>query len=100
MNSNYKYDDTVVQWGYIVHFYNIDKAMSIRMALKLTDRHIMVPSFTAMRVNLAAQILSHSVTAGINTLCALKYLPDEASATVEFLETFDQLFNTFNSASF
>ena len=41
--------------------------------------------------NLAAQVLSHSVSAGINTLCALKHLPDEASATAEFIETFDQL---------
>ena len=44
--------------------------------------------------------LSHSVAAGINTLCALKCLPDDASATAVFIETFDQLFNAFNSASF
>ena len=44
--------------------------------------------------------LSHSVAAGINTLCALKFLPDDVNATVEFIETFDQLFNAFNSASF
>ena len=38
MKSNYNYDDTVVRWGYIVDFYNTDKAMSIRMAPELTDR--------------------------------------------------------------
>ena len=73
--------------------------MSIRMAPKLTDRHIILPPFSAMHVNLAAQTLSHSVAAGINTLCTLNYLPDDASVTAEFIETFDQLFNTFNSAS-
>ena len=99
MKSNYKYDSTEVKWEYIVDFYNKDKTMSIRMAPKLKDKHIILPPFSAMRVNLAAQVLSHSVAAGINTLCALKHLPDEASATAEFIETFDQLFNAFNSAS-
>ena len=68
--------------------------MSIRMAPKLTDRHIILPPFSAMHVNLVAQTLSHSVATGINTLCTLNYLPDDASVTAEFIETFDQLFNT------
>ena len=71
--------------------------MSIRMAPKLTDKHITLPPFTAMRVNLALQVLSHSVAASINALCNMGYLPDDASATAEFIETFDQLFNAFNS---
>ena len=62
------------------------------MAPKLTGRHIALPPFGAMRVNLAAQVLSHSVAAGINTLCSLKEMPDEASTT------FDELFKAFNSA--
>ena len=60
---------------------------------------IILPPFSAMCVNLAAQTLSHSVAAGINTLCTLNSLPDDATVTAEFMETFDQLFNTFNSAS-
>ena len=74
------------------------KTMSIQMAPKLTDKYITLPPFAAMRVNLVAQILSHSVAAGINTLCNLGNLPDEASSMAEFVETFDQLLNTFNSA--
>ena len=70
------------------------------MAPKVTDKHITVPPFSAIWVNFAVPSLSHSVAAGINTLYALKCLPDDASATAEFLETFDQLFNAFNSASF
>ena len=99
MKSNYKYGDVEVRWQYIVDFYNRDKTMSIRMAPKLTEWHIILPPFSAMHVNLTAQTLSHSVAAGINTLCMLNYLPDDASVTAEFIETFDQLFNTFNSAS-
>ena len=84
--SNYKIGDIEVKWEYIVDFYNIDKSMSIRMAPNLTDRHINLPPFTAMRVNLAAQVLSHSVAASINALCNMGHLPDDASATAEFIE--------------
>ena len=81
MKGNYKYDDVEVRWQYIVDFYNRDKTMHIRMAPKPTDKHITLPPFSVMRVNLAAQTLSHSVAAGINTLCALNYLPNDASVT-------------------
>ena len=86
--SNYKYGDVKVRWEYIVDFYNMDKVMSIRMAPKHTDKHI--PPFSTMQMNLAAQTQSYSIAAGINTLCALKCLPDDASATAEFIETFVQ----------
>ena len=75
MKSNYRYDDIDMKWECVVDFYNKDKVMSIKMAPKLTDRHITLPPFGAMRVNLAAQGLSHSVAAGINTLCSLKEMP-------------------------
>ena len=87
-----------MKWEFVVDFYNKDKVMSIKMAPKLTDRHITLPPFPATRVNLAAQVLSHSVAAGSNTLCSLKEMPDEASTTAEFIESFDELFNAFNSA--
>ena len=50
-----------------------------------------------MRVNLAAQILSHSVAAGISFLVKVKELQDDAMSTAKFIEHFDALFNTFNS---
>ena len=81
VKSNYRCDDVDIKWEYVVDFYN--KVISIKMAPKLTDRHISLPPFGAMRVSLAAQVLSHSVAAGINTLCFLKEMPDESSTTAE-----------------
>ena len=98
MKSNYRYDDVDIKWEYVVDSNNKDKVMSIKMAPKLTDRHITLPPFGARRVNLAAHVLSHSVVAGINELCALKEMADEASTAAEFIETFDGLFIAFNSA--
>ena len=45
---------------------------------------------------MAAQILSHSVAAGISFLVKVKELPD-AMSTAKFIEHINALFNTFNS---
>ena len=71
VRNNLKKGDLVVNgvnvsWQYIVDFYNIDRAQQIQLAPKLRDRHIHVPPFSSMRVNLAAQILSHPVAAGMS----------------------------------
>ena len=49
-------DGKIVSWQYIVDFYNIDRMQQIQMAPKLKDRHLKLPPFSAMQVNLAAQI--------------------------------------------
>ena len=92
--------DDSIQWEHVVNFYNFDRRGGIRMAPKLTEQHIYLPMFTKMRVRLAAQVLSHSVTAGITTLARLNHLPMEALSTATFIENMDQLFNTFNSSTF
>ena len=93
------HDEHKIHWWDIVNFYNFDKAGPIRMAPKLTDDHFSLAMFTKMRVNLAAQVLSHSVAAGISTLQRLGHLHHDAVYTAKFVETMDQLFNSFNSSS-
>ena len=88
-----------IKWQYVTQFYCFDKSNTIRMAPKLHDKHIDLPPFSAMRVNLAAQVLSHSVAAGISTLSILGKLDAEAKHTASFIEMFDQIFNVFNSNS-
>ena len=51
------------------------------MAPKLKDRHKELPPFSAMQVNLAAQVLSYSVAAGISASVTLKHLPGSAKDT-------------------
>ena len=45
-----------IKWQYVTQFYGFDKANTIRMAPKLQDKYINLPPFSAMRVNLAAQV--------------------------------------------
>jgi len=49
-----------------------------------------------MRVKLATQVLSHSVSAAMTVLCKLGVLSIGHLATAEFCELFDKLFNCFN----
>ena len=50
-----------------------------------------------MWVNLVAQILSHSVAAGILFLVKVKEPKDDAMSTAKFVKHFNALFNTYNS---
>ena len=52
-----------------------------------------------MRVFLASQILSYTVSAEISTYVALGKLPDEAIDTAKFINKIDGLFDSFNSRS-
>ena len=81
MKQGFIVNDKPVQWRYVTEFYYFDKANAIRMAHKLHDKHINLPPFASMRV------LSHSVAAGISTLCILGHLDEEAKHTASFIET-------------
>ena len=86
-----------ISWIHIVKFFEQDSSSPIRLAPKLTKRHLTVPPFSHLRVSLATQVLSHSVAAGMLTLSKYGCLPLEATHTANFLNRFNRLFNCFNS---
>lgn len=71
-----------------------------RLAPKLTKKCIELPSFSPMRVCLAAKTLSHSVARGILTHVSFNSLPSTSVHTAEFIENFDTLFDIFNSSQY
>ena len=98
MKYNFCTDSGVVKWQYIQEFYKSDKAMNIRLAPKLSDKHVYCNTFEKMRVRLASQVLSRTVAAGIYTHSVLGALPPEASATASFWYNMDILFDMFDSS--
>ena len=86
-----------VSWDYVEQFYANDCKLPIRMAPKLTNKHVDLPPFSSLRVKYASQILSHSVAAGISTMVSLQAMPEEAQHTANFISKMDKLFNSFNS---
>lgn len=87
-----------VQWSFIREFYESDHPLRVRLAPKLTDSHICPTVFSRMRVKLATQVLSDSVSTGIAAFIAMGRLPPAASATSDFLLEMDILFDTLNSS--
>ena len=61
----YTIGDSDITWDHIVEFYEKDSSKPVRTAPKLTKTHIDMPPFSALRVCLAAQVLSHSVASGM-----------------------------------
>ena len=98
-NAGFLVEGDEILWEHIEAFYALDSQLPIRMAPKLTKKHVELKAFTAMRVKLATQILSHSVAAGIATMCHLNILTPSAQSTAAFVEKMDKLFNASTSLS-
>ncbi|CAG4994968.1 unnamed protein product [Parnassius apollo] len=68
-----------VKWSHIEAFYQLDKTNpNLVYAPQLTDNHLRPNCQQKMRVKLAAQVFSHSVTTGMLMKIAQNELPAEA----------------------
>lgn len=86
----------LVEWKYLVMLNNLQNMTGYKIAEKLSDRHINFEN-EKMRVDLAAQTLSASVS---NALLSLQNSHDdfrECSETAKFIGVFNILFDMFNS---
>ena len=60
---------------------------AVRMAHKLSLKHVQRAPFANVNVKLAAQVLSHTVANGDSTLVHIKVLPADTLHTVHFMKT-------------
>ena len=56
------------KWQHILNVYKWDKQKIVRLLYKLTDAHLAPVAQDAMKVSLAAQVLSHNVGATLNSV--------------------------------
>ena len=91
-------DKSIATLEHIKRLYSLDAKRRYRLAPRLTSQHVNLTSFSKMRVKLAAQTLSHSVAAAIETNCSFDSLTSAAMGTAEYAEKFDTLFDCFNSS--
>ena len=100
-NNLLKYDITVngdtVSFKFIQQMYHLEKQSSLRLCPKLTDDHFYLKPFKKMRVKLATQVLSHSVSTAIRTYVHFDKLDKSALPTADFVEHIDKLFDIMNS---
>lgn len=96
---NLKMEENVLSWDHIDKFFKVDQTQEIRLAPKLTHLHIFKHGYSDMRVNLAAQEFSRTVSAGLHCHSVSGFIPKEAVYTAKFIYEIDRLFDCFNSCS-
>lgn len=100
MNHEVHFDNKIADWKYIESIYHSEKDNINKLAPKLTKSHIYPLRTEKMKVKLATQVLSHSVSAAINFSVTSGNLSHNALGTAEYILNFDQLFDVFNSSTF
>ena len=73
--SGFTVDGHDILWQHIRSFYDLDSSKPIRMAPRLTKKHLDLPPFAPLRVRLTTQVLSHSVAAGMSAMIQWEKLP-------------------------
>lgn len=95
-------ENEVVKWSDIEEFYNIERSQpnDCIAAPKLTSRHIYPNDFQKMKVNLAAQVLSGSVSRGMKAAVQLNQLKcNTAENTAKFVGKLNNILDALNSKS-
>lgn len=88
---------TTAKWSDICDMRAVDKKSELRLCPKLTDDHFDLPFGKKMRVCLAMQVLSHSVSSAIRTYVDEGVLHVSAKETAAFVEDVDAMSNRLNS---
>ena len=91
-------DSKCARWKHVEDLWNYEKECEIRLCPKLTEMHINVGPFDKLKVNLAAQILSHSVSCALRTYVHFQVLPPEVLPTADFVEMVNNLFDMLNNS--
>ena len=78
-------------WSHIACLYYENLESGLKLVNKLTSDHINLTSYSVMRVNLAAQLLSETVGNVLNN-----FGPEEAEGTGQFCIMIDKFFDCLN----
>ena len=87
-------DGKYILWQHIAQLFYEDTDNGLKLLPKLTQDHIKLSSYSVMRVNLAAQVLSASVSAVLK-----KFGSPESSGTAKLCAMVDSFFDCLNVRS-
>lgn len=97
LNHDVIINDQTVSFKHLQQLFELDKQSSLRLCPKLTDGHFNLKPFKKMKVSLATQLLSHSVSSALKTYVRFNQIDQSAMATADFVERIDQVFDVLNS---
>ena len=78
-------------WSHIHVIYQEDPECGLKLLPKLSNDHVCLTPYSAMRVHLAVQVLSSSMAKVLH-----EYGPKEAKGTSDFCEKMDMFFDCMN----
>lgn len=98
MNNLTDNENKTVSWTYIKQLVSLQEEEKLHLATKVRSRHVNFKN-EKMKVNLAAQVLSTSVSDALMCLQQDLKLPHfaAAAATAKFCKTFNDIFDVLNS---
>lgn len=85
-----------VDSSHVTALINEQENKELKLAPRLTPRHVNPSHYEKMRVNMAAQVLSHETASALRTLVRQKILPASAETTAFFCELIHNWFKTMN----
>ncbi|KAL3613000.1 Protein kinase C, brain isozyme [Castilleja foliolosa] len=98
ISSGDKQGKGIAKWSHIEEFYRLDSTNpNFVFAPSLRQEHLTPNNKQKMKVKLAAQVLSHSVAAGMFAKISEGVLTAEATVTAALISKMDQLFDCLNS---
>jgi hypothetical protein len=87
----------IVDLQHVRDLISIQEGMDLKVAPSLKQVHVNPGKFQKMKVNLAAQVLSHSTATALQLCVARKLLPEAALTTAWFLQTVNDWFDAMNA---
>ena len=87
-------DGDFIIWQHIIQLYNDDLENGLKLLPRITSDHIRLTLYSVMRVNLAAQILSSTVSSVLQNFGS-----PGSSGTSKYCQMFDQFFDCLNVRS-
>lgn len=88
----------IARWSHILQLWKTESVRQIRMCPKLTEKHFYFNGFDKMKVKLAAQVLSNSVSAAIKTYVSFNVFPASYLDTAQFLSIVNNMYDCLNTS--
>ena len=98
-NIHFGSNGQIAKWEHLIKLFRLENANILKEVPKLSIAHFYLTPFSKMRVKLAAQILSKSVSVAIRKYVNLGQLNNQDLDTADFVEKIDGLFDILNSQS-
>ena len=87
----------IVSLQHVRDLISMQKGMEFKVAPNLKQIHVDPGKFQKMKVNIAAQVLSHSTATALRLCVAHKLLPEAALTTAWFLQSVNDWFDAMNA---